>query len=175
MPFAVRNTEAGPAVFSDLTKNIQIEWAGAGDEDGNDIQQVPDELAEHVNFLRAVQKGIFVVEEAPEAVQTALARQSSAWKRKRDQDATATQEAISQDANNDLVTVPCIGPGRGGGQCGDAVVVKEKTRGDRPPLCERHKGLAGEYVMTETDQILNGRAVKQWSRAGMAPREHQQV
>lgn len=175
MPFAVRNLEPGRAVFSDLTKNIALEWAGAGDLDGNDIQQVPDELADNVNFLRALQKGLFKVEEAPAALKEALEKQTASWTRKREQQETLTKESISEEANNDLITTPCIGPGARGGQCGEGVVVKEKTMGEKPPLCDKHRGLAAEYVMTETDKIVNGKAQKTWSRAGLAVREVQQV
>jgi hypothetical protein len=176
MPFAVRNLEAGPAVFSDPTRNIALEWAGADDEDGNDIQQVPDELAQNVNFLRALQKGIFVVEEADEALREALDKQTASWKRRTDEAKAATAATIDPEARNDLISMECIGPSqRAGVNCGTAVLVREKMIGEKPPLCERHKKLAGEYVMTQTDKIVDGKAETKWSRAGMGAREVQQV
>lgn len=174
MPFAVRNMEPGPAVFSDLSNNIALEWARAGDEDGNDVQQVPDVLAENVNFLRAVQKGVFVVEEASPEIEAALTRQAGAWRRKQDEFKEMARAAISEETRNDIITVPCIGPGPKG-ECGEPVMVKEKSREERPPLCQRHARLINEFVVTETDKIVDGRAVRTWSRAGMAPREQQQV
>jgi hypothetical protein len=176
MPFAVRNLEAGRAVFSDPTRNIALEWSGAGDVDGNDIQQVPDELAENVNFLRAVQKGIFAVEEAPEAIKAALDKQTTSWRRKAEQDREATAAAIDPEAHNDLLQVACIGPGqRAGTKCEALVLVKEKTMGEKPPLCDRHKKLVSEYVMTQTDKIVDGKAETKWVRADMGAREYQQV
>ena len=176
MPFAVRNLEAGKSVFSDPIRNISLEWSGAGDVDGGDIQQVPDELAENVNFIRAMQKGIFEVEEAPEAIKTALEKQSASWRKQKAESAKVSAEAIDPEANNDLVPVPCVGPGpRAGINCGEAVLLREKTKDDKPPLCDRHKSLAGEYVMTEGDKIVNGKAEVKWSRMGMAQREVQQV
>lgn len=59
----VRNTQRGPTVFSDSAANISIEWQGAGDQFGGDVQPVPEVLMENVNFLRAVQLGTFVIEE----------------------------------------------------------------------------------------------------------------
>jgi len=59
----VRNTQRGPTVFSDSAANISIEWQGAGDQFGGDVQPVPEALMENVNFLRAVQLGTFVIEE----------------------------------------------------------------------------------------------------------------
>lgn len=176
MPFAVRNLEAGPAVFSDPTQNIALEWQGAGDEDGNDIQQVPDILAENVNFLRALQKGIFQVEEAPEALRAALDKQTTSWRRKRAEAEQATQATISEEANNDIIPTPCVGPGgKPGVACGADVMVREKQKGDKPPLCAKHKALAGEYVMTQTDKIVDGKAETKWTRMAMGVRESQQV
>lgn len=65
----VRNTQRGPTVFSDPKENIAIEWQGAGDNHGGDVQPVPDSLMENVNFLRAVQMGTFVIEEDGDAAQ----------------------------------------------------------------------------------------------------------
>jgi len=176
MPFAVRNLEAGRAVFSDPTHNIALEWSGAGDIDGNDIQQVPDELAQNVNFLRAVQKGIFAVEEADEAIRAALDKQTTSWRRKSDEAKEASAAVIDPEARNDLVQMECVGPSqRAGVNCGTAVLVREKVIGEKPPLCERHKKLVNEYVMTQTDKIVDGKAETKWVRAVQGAREFQQV
>jgi hypothetical protein len=174
MPFAVRNLEAGPAVFSDPTRNIAIEWQGADDEDGGDIQQVPDELADNVNFLRALQKGIFEVEEAPEALRAALDKQTASWRRKSEQAKAQTEAALDPQANNDIIPTPCVGPGpRPGVQCGADVLIREKSKGERPPLCSKHKNLAGEYVITQGEKIVDGKAETLWTRMGMTQREVQ--
>lgn len=166
MPVLVRNTEAGPTVFTDANTNTQVEWQGAGDPSGEDVQQVPDKLVENVSFLRAVNRGILVVEEATDEVMAALARQTTSWKERRAKAEAASADAIDEQANNDLISVPCIGPStRGQGECGEAVPVRENRMYDKPTLCPRHAALAPQYVFTETDKLVDGRSVKKWSRS----------
>lgn len=166
VPVLVRNTEAGPTVFTDTSKNIALEWAGAGDPSGEDVQQVPADILENVSFMRSLQRGIFVVEEATPEVQAILDRQTATWRSRREQAEQASADSIDVEANNDLVTLPCIGPSqRGTGECGEPVPVKDKARDEKPPLCSRHASLAPQYVVSETDQIVDGKPVKKWSRA----------
>ena len=55
MPVLVRNTEKGPTVFSDVAKNIAIEWEGAGHPGGGDVQRAPRQGATgNVNFAEPV-------------------------------------------------------------------------------------------------------------------------
>lgn len=93
MPVLVRNTETGPSVFSDTAKNIAIEWQGAGDPDGEDVQNVPDEVIDNVNFLKALQRGIFVVEEASPETKERLAKQVQAYQKRR-----STSDKVGEDA-----------------------------------------------------------------------------
>lgn len=170
MPLLVRNMAEGPTVFSDLSKNIAIEWQGAGNPDGEDLQQVPDSLAEDVNFLKTIQRGVLVIEEAPDALMEAIAKQTAAYERRSSVATANAKDAIDQQAHNDIITVPCIGPNnRGTGECGEPVPVREKTKNDHPPLCERHKPLASSFVMEETDKFVDGKAQVRWLRAGQSP------
>jgi len=96
MPTLVRNTEKGPTVFSDISKNIAIEWQGAGDPNGEDVQHVPDEVIENVNFLKSLRRGIFVVEEASDAMKAHLAKQVDAYRSRRDSADEAGQEVLDR-------------------------------------------------------------------------------
>jgi hypothetical protein len=173
MPVLVRNTQAGPAVFSDPVENVALEWQASGDPSGEDVQQVPDKVVtDNVNFLKCIQKGIFEVVEATEEVKASLAKQVETYKNKQDASAQAAAGSIDRQQQNDIVTVPCVGhSNRGTGQCGELVPVKEKTKSDRPPLCPKHEGLANQYVVTETEDFdENGKAIKAWSRTAVDAR-----
>lgn len=175
MPVLVKNVEPGPSVFTDPVTKVQVEWQGAGDTNGEDVQQVPDELINNVSFLKAIQRGVFEVVEATDEIKAKLEQQTSSWKNRQEEAEKASVDAIDQQANNDLVTVPCIGPNqRGAGECGEPVPVREKTKDEKPPLCSRHQGLAPQYVVTETDQFVDGKPVSKWQRMGMTDRQQQQ-
>lgn len=75
MPVLVQNLEPGPTVFTDLPKNLIIEWQGAGDKFGDDVQQVPDDIVDNMNFAKAVRSGIFEIVQASDEVQAKLQRQ----------------------------------------------------------------------------------------------------
>lgn len=176
MPVLVRNTEAGPTVFTDTNTNTQVEWQGADDPSGEDVQQVPDALIENVAFLRAVNRGILVVEEASDATREALARQTESWQARRKRAEDASTDAMDEQANNDLIQMPCIGPSqRGSGECGEPVPVREKQKHDKPVLCSRHAALTPQYVFHETDQMVDGVPVKKWTRSMVTGRERQQA
>jgi len=176
MPLLVRNMAEGPTVFSDPTTNVAIEWERRGHPDGEDLQQVSDTLVENVNFLKCVQRGILKVEEAPEALREAIEKQTAAYERRSTMAAQNAQGTIDQAAHNDIVTTPGIGPNnRGTGECGGPGPVREKTKDEHPPLCERHQQHANQFVLEETDKIVDGKAQKHWLRVGMDARDRQPV
>ena len=169
----VRNTLPGPTVISSDPKGThQVEWAGKGDPMGGDVQPVPQEIIDTVPFWNAIQKGILAVEnleDHPELQQT-LDRQNASWKARQSMAAEQATAAIDQEANNDIVSVPCIGPDGKNGKCGADVAVRDKTRDDKPPLCEKHAALAGEYVAEELG-VVDGKTQKGWARVTMGARE----
>jgi len=162
MPFLVRNLAPGPAVFTDLANNIALEWQGAGDPNGDDIQQVPDGLADNVNFLRSVTRGIFVVEEATEEMQAKLTASGEAWRRRNEAQAKAAIDTLEKGKDADFVTAPCVAPGPRGGDCGVDVIVRHKHKGEKPPLCDRHAHLGSQLVLIELDKMVDGVPVTKW-------------
>ena len=176
-PIMVRNVEPGPTVFMDHRSGTQVEWQGAGDPNGMDVQQVPAEIAQgNVAFIRALNKGVFAVEEAPEEIVQALARQRDAWQA-RQAKAKATTAEVLEDAPqaNDLVPVGCIGPKANGTECGDPVTVRSRQVNERPPLCSRHAGLSGQFVLLEdeTKPVTGASSPKRWVRVTTSARERQ--
>lgn len=104
MPVLVRNTEKGPSVFSDPTANIAIEWQGAGDKDGEDVQHVPDSLVDNINFLKALQRGIFVVEAATDEMKARLDRQVTSYRERRNSTEQAGADALDRQAERTVAT-----------------------------------------------------------------------
>ena len=177
MPVAVRNTKTGPTVFSIPEDKIEIEWQGAGDPEGRDIQEVPDAVLQDTRFRRAIAKGV-LARVSDEEARAALDHQIQSA---HDREAAAAAQAVStidQAANNDLVSLPCQGPGgRGTGECGTPVPVRESKKGDAPVLCPQHEGLVGEFAQVQTGQMIDKGATLEpetvWVRSVMGRREHQ--
>jgi hypothetical protein len=170
----VRNTLKGPTVIaSDIKGTVTVEWSGAGDPMGGDIQPVPAEIVDTVPFHRALQRGILVLEnpeDNPE-LDAAIARQNASWKAQAAAVAEAGTEALDPEANNDLVVVSCIGPDtKGTGKCGADVPVRDQQRDDKPPLCNVHAELASQYVAEELG-VVDGKTQKGWARVTMGARE----
>ena len=176
-PVLMRNTQAGPTVFRDDTSETDVTWLGAGDPMGRDVQAVPVKYLENVNFIRILSAGILEIEEASEDIREALRgqlqspamrHQAKLWSQQHGEAAQASVDRIERTSNNDYVTVPCIGPGsRGSGECGEPVAVRETAKDERPALCPSHVVLEPQYVMSESDRIVDGKAVKLWTKAGI--------
>ncbi len=158
MPVLVQNNQAGPTVFSDMKDN-RLTWEGKGDPAGGDVQMVSDDLVtKDVNFLTAIRKGIFTVVEAPEDIQRAIDAQVGRFQARSAQAQDSALAAIDPEVNNDLVSLPCIGPAtRGNGKCGEPVAVREKKADDAPVLCPKHASLAAQYVRIETGNMKETR------------------
>lgn len=169
----VRNTLPGPTVISSDPKGThQVEWAGKGDPMGGDVQPVPAEIVDTVPFSRAIQRGILILEnpeDNPE-LQASLDRQNAAWKAKSESAAAQATAAIDHEANNDMISVSCIGPDGKGGKCGNDVTVRDNKKDEKPPLCNTHEALAGEYVAEELG-VVDGKTQKGWARVTMGARE----
>jgi hypothetical protein len=169
-----RNTMAGPTVLSSDPKGTHfVEWQGANDPNGEDIQPVPEEVVNCVAFMKAVARGVLVIEnpdDNPELAQ-AMERQNTAWKARQEGADRRAVESIDQQANNDIIALKCIGPDtRGQGLCGADVSVRDKAKDDKPTLCPLHADLAPQYI---PENIMeSGKNVKKWTRATMGARQH---
>lgn len=171
----VRNKQAGPTILSLDPKGSEfVEWQGAGDANGGDIQIVPESFHNHPNFLRAVQRGILVIENDEAAAQELVDKQNAAWHAQQAANTTDALASIDPQANNDLVSLRCVGPDqRGNGQCETEVPVRDLQKDEKPPLCATHRDLEPQYV--PDDVMEGGKSVRKWRRATMGPRETQQA
>ncbi len=143
---AVRNMMPGPTVLGlDINGRLSVEWMGAKDPDGKDVQYVPEEILKSVQFRRAVERGILQVEDDPSA---SIAKQTEAWTRQTQQSEEDARLLIENQPNNDYIGLDCVGPGtrEGTSQCNAPVPLRVTQVATTPPLCERHIQLASRYT-----------------------------
>jgi hypothetical protein len=94
MPVTVRNQSNTVVVLSSRDmKGDSIEWGRAGDQNGEDVQQVPEDFLQKAPFLRSVALGILAIEADDEALKEAIAKQAARYR----------GAQTSQDAIADLV------------------------------------------------------------------------
>lgn len=167
MPLLVRNNQPGPTCFSDKMSGLELLWEGSGDPGGGDIQQVPDVLAENINFMRVVNRGVLIVEDGNPEVIAKLQLQSQSWADRQAAATEAAQATILERKEDDIIILPCVGPAtRGKGTCAKDVPVREKHKDDAPALCSMHSSLVNEFVRSDADfDNTTGKSVIKWSRA----------
>lgn len=174
-PIMVRNTESGPAVFTAPGNGTHVEWQGAGDPQGLDIQSCPGEFLQIVAFRNAMEKGIFEVVNDEEQIETALTQHRDDWAQKQEQRRNAGTDAIEMAKDNDLLMFECIGlVGKGGQACGESLYIKSVDRNKIPPLCDKHKRFAAKYISEETGKITDGKPEVRWTLPTMDARVKQQ-
>jgi len=164
----VRNTMNTFTVFEDASRNLSYLWGPAGDPDGEDLQEVSSVVLRHPGFRRAFARGIYEIEDAPEALQEAMEAQKKAWEAR--QARVEQAGSLAQRASDRTIGhgVQCIAPGVRGEICGSYSLAMGQNPNERPPLCAEHIGLANQYVIVETDIIgPDGKAEVVWRRASL--------
>jgi hypothetical protein len=146
-----RNFMDGVTILSsDVKGSVAVEFGAANDPNGDDIQYMPEEIVNSPAFKRALARGVLglIEDESDAEVINALGKQVEAFQRRQRGAENQIQATIDRPDNNDSVALFCVGPdSRGSGKCGESVIVRDtKKKDDAPPLCDRHKALAAQYV-----------------------------
>jgi hypothetical protein len=173
----VRNNQPGPTVLSSDPKGSEfVEWGGLNDPSGGDIQPVPEVIQQSVAFQRSVRRGILtpLSDEDQSVIDAAMINQQAAWDKRQSFAADTAAQVIDQQANNDIITLGCVGPStrQGTARCGEQVTVRDVAKNEKPPLCSMHENLAPQYVPSE--EMVSGKSVTVWTRLTMGARERQQ-
>lgn len=170
-PMMVRNTQKGPLVFSpDGDANNYIEFQGAGDPEGRDLQIMPGEMANNVQFRRNLNLGLLTVEENNIDIDSALAGQRAGWEQRQAGMTASAMESIEHAADNDILMKECIGPGtRAGENCGASIPQRADAVAVHPPLCQAHNHLAGQFRSQRTGRISGNQDEVVWVRGGSTP------
>ncbi len=98
MPVLVRNLEGGPTVLTHPPTGAQLEWAGRGDKDGNDVQEVSEEVLRSSDMTRVIRKGILKIVDDAAAAQ-AIARQGDAHRERVQAEQKASLQAIDDTSD----------------------------------------------------------------------------
>lgn len=177
----VRNQAPGCTVFTDKKTGNAYEWQGRGDPGGEDLQYVDPDLMKDPNFRRALDRRVLVIEDASPEILEQNAKRHEDFLAREAAAATAVLDKVDQQAANDILAIPCIGPGaRPGVACGAGTMLRESQVAERPPLCSTHAHLSNEYVPkpspSEVDDRGNPKTV--WVRAAFSgtplPSQHEQ-
>lgn len=153
MPLLVQNNEPNTTVFSKVGMQ-PIVWAMAGDPNGGDVQRVPDNWADDIDFLNALDRGtLTLLDSSNPEISERLAKQSAVFRERREAAASQQTAVLDRRQDRDLTSVGCIGPhsnGRGVEDCGELVLLRAANLGEVPPLCGRHKHLINEFYLVES-------------------------
>lgn len=175
-PIFVRNMHAGPAVFT-YGKNAEdfVEWAGRGDQMGNDIQPVPADMLNLVQFRRALTRGVYQVVDDPGVMLETENLHRSEWENRLEQQHNAAVESLDEVQDNDLLMLSCIAPAQSGAtkQCETQVPIRAKEVDDAPPLCNEHKHMSTQFVLKYTGRMNGSEPEKVWEKVTLAARTRQ--
>jgi hypothetical protein len=164
---AVRNTQAGITVFSDPQLNHTTEWAGDGDPNGGHIREVPAIYLRNPEFRQNLLRGIFVIEEGPEALAEAVAAQQAEWASRQQARADSAQ-TLERMADRTIGRgLTCIAP-KGKALCGNITLAMGAKASEHPPLCPEHSHMVNEFVAVPTGKIKDGKEEMGWRRAKFA-------
>lgn len=175
-PIMVRNNQAGPTVFTAPgPSGSHVEWQGAGDPQGLDVQPCPAEFLNIVAFRAAMTRGIFEQVDDDGLIGETLAQHRQDWEQKQERQRNAGIEALELEPDNDLAMVNCIAPvAKGGKKCDTPLSLKVTDLREKPPLCQDHQRLAGKFIAEETDKIVQGKPEIRWTLMRVEPRVKQQ-
>ncbi len=165
MPVLVRNRKPGPTVFVDDTHNVFVQWGGAGEADGSDVQEVGDNVLKHPSFSRNVRLGVFELIDVDEEKAMQLLAPGVAG-------ATAAQAAADQavldsleasNIENDIMEVKCLISGE----------TLYKSYGDirsAPPLADHLADQASQFTRVEIPGTFNSKGEPEiaWVRTPQA-------
>ena len=171
---AQNETDAVIVLSSDPKGSEQVEWKAKDDPNGEDVQVIPEVIAKSPAFAKLINKGIVTLLQAPEAYQEAIDKQRASFDARMKGAQAKAEASISEEAKNDMISVPCIGPdSRGAGQCGNLVPVREKVKDEQPPLCPSHVAMKAQFLVEEVQEPGSTTITKKWIRATLGARERQ--
>ena len=170
----VQNNTKGPLVMAPTPTAPGVEWMGAGDPMGGDVQMCDGALVDSPAFHKAVQRGLLTIvnpEDNPDLV-AKIEKQNEAFAARAERAEQIAKDSIDLAPKNDMLSVPCVDPSATG-KCGADVLIREADKNVKPPLCDLHVDLATQYVPTDVEE--NGRPTRIWTRTVMGERQRQEV
>jgi hypothetical protein len=174
-PLMVRNTHAGPAVFQyGKDQENFVEWAGAGDGNGGDVQAVPSALLNNPQFRKMLVLGVYVVEDDPTMAAEVENAHRTSWETRQAEQQNASAASIDIAPDNDFIVSKCIAHVTPYKVCDADVSVRARDRFEEPPLCPEHKSHAKDYVPKGTGRLVGNQSEMVWEKVRVADRVRQQ-
>lgn len=176
MPLLVQNEVSNRTVFSkSIAGSVQtFIWGPKDSPLGDDIQRVPDAIADDVDFLNSLDRGTLSIVSSDSAeIAERIQQSASVISQRRAAAEARVAEAVDARSGRDMLGVQCLGPSLNGlGQCDQQVIVPAKQRDEEPPLCGRHKSLLNQFALHEVGSRGDESNLlrKEWVRAEMTPR-----
>jgi hypothetical protein len=170
----VRNLMPNATVFSKTIGGdmVKVEFKAAGYP--GDEQRVPTSLANDIDFVNSLERGIIEVVSGPPGYVEALRFETQNAREARVAEEARHSEMLDRRQERDIVGATCIGPAPQGrtGECGVALIQSASTVSDTPPLCTQHKTLSNEYFLAEAGsrgegatETTDGVVRREWRRA----------
>lgn len=174
MPLKVLNNESSTTVFAKNIngESIRINWGAKGTP--TDTQRVPDRLAEDVDFLNSLERGIFTIVGGNPEVIASIDVEVKDMAADKAAAAARIEESMDRKQDNDILQQTCIGPAPVGrsGECGKLVLIRNSQRHETPPLCSDHAIFADQFYLAEDGSKGEG-ATR--DKAGTVTREWKRI
>lgn len=147
----VRNLEPNATVFSKQINGdpFRVQFAAAGYP--GDEQRVPAALADDIDFVNSLERGIFEVIEGEESLVKALQFQTAKAREARESEQQRYASVLDRRQERDMLGATCVGPAPVGrdGACGRPLIQSASQQGEQPPLCTQHQHLSNEFFLAE--------------------------
>lgn len=110
MPVLVRNNEGGPTVYTHKPSGTALEWAGRGDRDGGDVQEVEEDILKTSDIARCLRKGVLSIVDGAEA-QASLAQHEVAHRATVQAERDAVDKVVDTTSDQPVAQVQIDGKG----------------------------------------------------------------
>lgn len=147
----VQNHEPNSTVFSKTLNGDPFRVTFAAKGYPGDRQRVPAALADDIDFVNSLERGIIEVVDGPADIIEALQFETKSVREAREAEAQRHTSMLDRRQDRDIVGLKCIGPAPQGrtGECGVAIIQSAKQQADTPPLCSNHQHLTPQFYLAE--------------------------
>lgn len=151
-PLVVQNMEGNMSVFAktlDGDPTFRVTFAANGHR--GDTQRMPVSIANDMEFLNSLERGILKVVGGPTDLVEALQFETEQVRSEREAADARDTEMLDRRQDRDIVGLKCVGPAPKGreGTCGRSLIMGAKEQAERPPLCDEHAALSTQFYLAE--------------------------
>lgn len=146
----------------------ESEFGPAGSPNGSDVMELPSVYLKNAQFRKQLKLGIFKIVDADDPnVVSAFENQQKAWEAQQQAKAESDKYIDAQQPRA-FSGVQCLAQ-EGRNQCSEFAIYAQNTR-ERPPLCQKHSHLSGQFTPEETGTFTDGKPDIRWNRVSILGR-----